>query len=193
MRKLWLLTPALCLAAVAALAQGASTPSTPATAAPKAGTQATTRAATKATPAQARHFFTPGDITWGPAPPSLPAGAQIAVLSGDPGASTGVFTVRVRMPDGYRVMPHTHPKREHVAVLSGTLRMGMGKQWSDASLKDLPAGGFAYLDPTMAHFVQSRGETVLQLHGEAPLAMNYVNPADDPSRTAPKPTTSASR
>ena len=29
--------------------------------------------------------FAAGDLKWGPAPPSLPAGAQATVLEGDPG------------------------------------------------------------------------------------------------------------
>jgi hypothetical protein len=29
--------------------------------------------------------------------------------------------------------------------------------------------------------VQASGETVVQIHGTAPVKFNYVNPADDPS------------
>src|SRR5258706_2444648 len=42
-----------------------------------------TSAAVAQTPAHVME--TPGTTKWGPAPPLLPAGAQIAVLAGDPG------------------------------------------------------------------------------------------------------------
>ena len=58
-------------------------------------------------------------------PPSLPKGAQIAVLEGDPGKE-GPFVFRVKVPDGYRIPPHTHPKTERITVISGTFNIGMG-------------------------------------------------------------------
>jgi len=76
-------------------------------------------------PAHAQNAFTPDQVKFGPAPPFLPPGAQLAVLEGDPMASTGDFTIRLKMPDGYKVAPHTHPNRENVTVLSGTLNVGM--------------------------------------------------------------------
>src|SRR5881398_821659 len=66
------------------------------------------------------------DIKWGPAPAIFPAGAQMAVMQGDP-SGNGLFTVRLRLPDGYRIAPHTHPTDEHVTVVSGTFAVGMGK------------------------------------------------------------------
>ena len=38
-------------------------------------------------------------VKWGPAPPVLPAGAQAAVLLGDP-SKDGPFTIRLSAPDG---------------------------------------------------------------------------------------------
>ena len=71
-------------------------------------------------PASAQNAFTPDQVKYGPVPPFLPPGAQIAVLEGDPMASSGDFTIRLKMPDGYKVAPHTHPNRENVTVLSGS-------------------------------------------------------------------------
>ncbi len=73
-----------------------------------------------------RHAFTPDTIPWGPAPPFLAPGAQFAVLEGNPAASSGDYTVRLKMPDGYRILPHFHPLRENVTVISGTFKLGMG-------------------------------------------------------------------
>jgi mannose-6-phosphate isomerase-like protein (cupin superfamily) len=135
-----------------------------------------------AQPALAQNAFTPDQLKFGPAPPFLPPGAQLAVLEGDPMASSGDFTIRLKMPDGYKIAPHTHPHRENVTVLSGTLKVGMGDQFDVAKMMSFASGSFAYLDPTMHHYAAASGETVIQIHGMSPAQVNYINPADDPSR-----------
>ena len=70
--------------------------------------------------------FTPDTVQWGPPPPFVAPGAQFAVLEGDPTASSGNYTVRLKMPAGYRIAPHWHPLRENVTVISGTFKVGMG-------------------------------------------------------------------
>ena len=85
------------------------------------------------------------------------------------------------MPDGYKIAPHTHPLRENVTVLSGTLKVGMGDKWDDSKTLNFPAGSFAFLDPSMHHYAGASGQTVIQIHGQAPVKFNYINPADDPS------------
>jgi uncharacterized RmlC-like cupin family protein len=133
--------------------------------------------------APAQNVFMPDQMKWGPPPPSLAPGAQVAVLEGDPGASSGDFTIRIKMPAGYKVAPHWHPKRENVTVISGNLKVGMGDKWDDAKMATFAPGSFAYLDPEMHHYAQSgETETVVQVHGMSPLQLNYVNPDDDPSK-----------
>jgi hypothetical protein len=147
--------------------------------------QATTKsqdAKPKSTKTEARHAFTPQQVQWGPAPPFVPPGAQLAVLEGDPTATSGDFTVRVKTPDGYVVPPHWHPKRENVTVISGAMALGMGDKFDEKKMTMLPAGSFGYLDPDMHHYVKMKGETVVQIHGASPLQFNYVNPSDDPSK-----------
>jgi len=134
-----------------------------------------------ALPLRAQNTFTSDQVKWGPPPPSVPPGAQIAILEGDPTAATGDFTVRLKMPDGYRFPPHTHPHRENVTVLSGALKVGMGDQYDDSKMASFGMGSFVYVDPTMHHYAGASGETVIQIHGASPLQINYVNPADDPS------------
>src|SRR4051812_41863405 len=70
-------------------------------------------------------LVTPADLKWQAAPPSLPKGAKVALLEGDP-SKKGPFVMRVKLPDGYKIAPHTHPQDERVTVLSGTLYLGMG-------------------------------------------------------------------
>jgi hypothetical protein len=128
-----------------------------------------------------RHTFTADAIPYGPAPAFVAAGAQLAVLEGNPGASSGDYTVRLKMPDGYRIAPHWHPQRENVTVISGTFKVGMGDRFDESKMGAFQAGSFAYLDPDMHHYAMASGEVVVQVHGAAPLQFNYVNPNDDPS------------
>jgi hypothetical protein len=134
-----------------------------------------------AQPLHAQNAFTPDQVKFGPAPPFLPPGAQLAVLEGDPMASSGDYTIRLKMPDGYKVAPHTHPLRENVTVVSGTLKVGMGDQFDASKMMSFGAGSFAYLDPSMHHYAAASGETVIQIHGMSPVKFNYINPADDPT------------
>ena len=137
-------------------------------------------AAAQSAPPQ--NAFTPDQVKFGPAPAFLPPGAQMAVLEGDPMAATGDYTIRLKMPTGYKVAPHWHPKRENVSVLSGTLKVGMGDKFDAGHMMSFPAGSFAYLDPDMHHYAMSEGATVIQIHGVSPVKFNYIDPKDDPSR-----------
>jgi quercetin dioxygenase-like cupin family protein len=121
----------------------------------------------------------PDQVTWSPAPPSLPAGAKAAVLEGDP-KQAGPFTMRLSFPDGYRVPPHFHPGVERVTVIQGTLQLGMGDKFDGSALTPLPAGGFVAMQPGTRHFAQAQGNTILQLNGIGPWKLTYVNPADAP-------------
>jgi hypothetical protein len=130
-----------------------------------------------------QNAFTPDQIKWGPVPAFIPAGAELAVLEGDPMAASGDYTIRLKMPDGYRIPVHWHPKRENVTVITGTLKVGMGDTFDVAKMMSFPAGSFAYLDPSMHHYAMASGETIVQIHGMSPVQFVYVNPGDDPSKT----------
>jgi anti-sigma factor ChrR (cupin superfamily) len=124
-------------------------------------------------------IFNPQQLNWGPAPPGLPPGAQMVVLDGNP-EKKGSFTIRLRMPDGYKIAPHTHPTIERVTVISGTAHLGMGPKFDQAAAQALPPGGFAVLPSKMEHFAWATGETIVQIHSHGPFKIDYVNPADDP-------------
>jgi hypothetical protein len=123
----------------------------------------------------------PDAIKWGPAPPSLPPGAQIGVVVGDP-SKPGPYVFRAKMPDGYKVPPHWHPSDENVTVLKGALLIGKGDKLDPAMMEELPAGSFMSMPKTMRHSAMAKGETIIQLHGIGPFEINYVNPADDPRK-----------
>jgi quercetin dioxygenase-like cupin family protein len=118
-------------------------------------------------------------IKWQEGPASLPKGALIAVLEGDP-TKEGPFVFRLKIPDGYRVPPHTHPKTERVTVISGTFNIGMGDKFDEKATKAMPAGTYGYWEAGMKHFVWAKGETVLQFHGIGPWSIKYLDPNDDP-------------
>ena len=121
----------------------------------------------------------PAEIKWKDGPASLPAGAKFAVLEGDP-AKEGFFTMRLWLPDGFKIAPHWHPKVEHVTVISGTFNLGMGEKFDQANSREMPAGSFGYWAAGMRHFAWAKGETVIQLHGIGPWMITYVNASDDP-------------
>ena len=123
------------------------------------------------------------ELKWGPAPAVFPAGAEMAVLAGNPGGKES-FTVRLRFPDGYKIAPHTHPTDEHVTVISGTFRVGMGKTSDAKGMLTLPAGAFITAGAGMAHYAAMKGVTVVQVQAMGPFALTYVNPADMPKAGA---------
>jgi len=127
------------------------------------------------------HGLTQADqISWGPVP-TLPAGAQGAVLEGQPSAA-GPFTMRLKFPANYRIPPHWHPAVERVTVLSGALYMGMGEKFDAGASQALKVGGLAIMPARSPHFAWTRDETVVQLHGTGPWGITYLNPDEDPRK-----------
>ena len=122
-------------------------------------------------------------VNWAPAPPALPAGARFAVMEGDP-SKPGPFTMRLELPSGYEVRPHTHPASEQLRVVEGALMLGMGKKWNDAGLKPLAVGEEASVGAKEPHFVRAKERTVLEVKSTGPFEITYVNPADDPRKAA---------
>jgi ketosteroid isomerase-like protein len=132
-------------------------------------------------PSAAHTVVASAAMKWGDAPPSVPAGAKMAVVAGDP-SKPEPFTLRLQMPANYRIPAHWHPTDERVTVLSGTLSVGMGKTFDQAALKDLPSGGHAVLPATMPHYAMAKNAATIQVDGVGPFVLNYVNPADDPTK-----------
>lgn len=109
--------------------------------------------------------FSPG---WKDAPPSMPKGTQIAVLEGNP-QQPGIFTIRLKVPAGAAIAPHTHPRPERVTVLSGRLKVTIG-----GATKTFTAGGFYINPPNEVHSLSFDEESVLQLTCEGPWELKYV-------------------
>ena len=122
------------------------------------------------------------DIQW----KQLRPGAEIAVVSGDPDKEGSPFVLRFRYRGKARIPPHWHPGDEHLTILSGTFRLGMGESGDESATTELRAGAYAFVAAKMAHYAWTDGDTTIQAHGIGPFVINYVNPADDPNRAGKK-------
>ena len=122
------------------------------------------------------------DAQWGPAPPFIPPGAELSVLSGDP-SKPAPYSVRLKFPAHYAIAAHSHPTDENVVIVSGNLTFGMGDKLVKAAKdnRTLASGGYALMPAGMNHFAYtSGGPATIVLYGIGPVEFKYVNPADDP-------------
>jgi len=144
--------------------------------------------ASRTAPAAEPHqqlFINPDQLKWDAAPPSLPKGAMVSVLSGDP-HKPGPFVIRLMAPPNYTIPPHWHSKAESLTVISGMLYLGDGDQLDRAKAHALIPGGFHYLPARAHHYAFTKSATIVQIHGEGPFDIIYINPKDDPQKQRPK-------
>lgn len=130
-----------------------------------------------------QHIVVKSDaVKWTDGPKSLPAGAKVALLEGDP-AKKGPFTLRLQFPANYVIMPHWHPAIEHITVLEGKFHVGLGEKLKKEEAQELSVGSFVVMPIKHRHFAfTSDTSSVVQLHGVGPWDIFYVNPADDPRK-----------
>ena len=124
----------------------------------------------------------PDQIKWQPAGPSLPPGAQLAVLDGDPSQADAMYAVALKMPSEYRIPPHFHPMDAGVVVVKGTFMMGLGDKVVESRAHALPIGTYMRMSKGVRHFEWTKSETIVYIYGQGPLDTIYVNPADDPRK-----------
>lgn len=124
----------------------------------------------------------PSEFQWKDGPVSLPAGAKVALLEGNP-SNKGPFTIRLQFPANYKIMPHWHPAIEHVTVLEGEFSMGAGEKFDESKAIKLPQGGYAVMPIKFKHYAfTSDKPATVQLHGIGPWDIIYLNPSDDPRK-----------
>lgn len=123
--------------------------------------------------------YRPADVPWRAGPASFEEGAQFAVLEGDP-AAPGVFTMQLKLPDGFVINPHWHPNVERVTVLEGTFLLGSGDKVDREAAARMPPGTYTSMPPEMVHHAIAEGETIVQLTSVGPWEINYVHPKHDP-------------
>jgi quercetin dioxygenase-like cupin family protein len=141
-------------------------------------------AAANAAQSAGHHTVKETEVQWSAAPPIFNRGAQMALMDGDPGGA-GIFVIRLKMPAGYKIMPHWHPTQENVTVLSGHFQYGMGDKMTPADMTTLGPGGFVALHAKAHHYAMAKDASVVEVSGMGPFQLIYVNPADDPSKAKP--------
>ena len=129
----------------------------------------------------AHHMMvTPDELKWADAP-SVPPGVKVTVIEG-PLNEAGPIIFRLKFPADYKLPAHWHPGIEHVTVISGTFNMGTGDKLDASKTQPLSAGSVAIMQPKTNHFAWTKEETIIQVHGVGPWAINYVDPTDDPRK-----------
>jgi quercetin dioxygenase-like cupin family protein len=128
-------------------------------------------------------FVNAADIKWGAAPPVLPKGAKLSVLYGDPG-KPGQYVLRLAAPANYRIPPHWHSQTENLTIISGALYLGMGDKLVAKEAHALKTGGYHYLPAKQHHYAFTKAATVIQINGEGPFDINYIDPKDNPAPAA---------
>lgn len=123
-------------------------------------------------------MMTPDEMEWGPVA-SMGEGAEITLIEGELDQEEP-FTFRLRLEDGYEILPHIHPEYERVTVISGTLHFAHGETFEPDATRELEPGSVAIMPPGEPMFGYAEGEVIMQLHGNGPWGIEYVDPADDP-------------
>ena len=131
---------------------------------------------------ESKDFVNPKDIKWGPAPPAIPRGAKIAVLQGDPFKS-GPFVMRLMVPAGYKIPPHWHTQDESLTVISGSFYFGKGDKTETSNASTITAGAFHYLSGKDHHYLVAKTPSVIQINGNGPFDVTYINAANDPQKS----------
>ncbi len=112
--------------------------------------------------------------------PAFPAGAQLAVLVGEP-AEPGPYVIRVKVSDGTKLMPHRHPEDRIYTVMSGIFYIGLGEVFDGNNVVAYPPGSVVVLPGETWHFHWARsGEYVTQVSAIGPLGLEYREESDDP-------------
>jgi quercetin dioxygenase-like cupin family protein len=124
------------------------------------------------------------DIDWKPFA-SFPRSARLAIVVGKP-SEPGLYTVRVKVPNGVKLMPHRHPENRVYTVISGVFYIGLGDEFEADKLEAYPPGAVIVLPGNTSHFHWAKsGDYITQVSAIGPLGMEYVNRKDDPRNQNP--------
>ena len=121
----------------------------------------------------------PEEIDWKPFA-AFPPSVRLAVVVGQP-LQEGPYTIRVKLPHGVKLMPHSHPEDRVYTVISGTFYIGLGDEFDAGKLQAYPPGAVIILPGSTFHFHWAKsGEYVTQVTAIGPLGLEYLNAKDDP-------------
>jgi hypothetical protein len=121
----------------------------------------------------------PEDIDWEPFA-AFPPSARLAGVVGHP-SEPGPYVIRVKVPSGVKIMPHSHEEDRVYTVMSGVFYIGRGDQFDETKLEAYPPGAVVVLPGGTHHFHWAKsGEYVTQVTAIGPISLEYVSPQDDP-------------
>ncbi|MCB9285401.1 MAG: cupin domain-containing protein [Lewinellaceae bacterium] len=120
-----------------------------------------------------QHVVYAENIQWGPCPPNLPGGCEIAVLEGSP-KNSDLFTVRFRVGGGFVMPAHSHPRDERVTVLQGKVYVAFGKDGTLENAKEFGPGDYYVNARNAIHTVWADSSTIIQITGIGPWEVNFV-------------------
>ena len=121
----------------------------------------------------------PEEIDWKPFP-AFPPSARLAIVVGQP-LQEGPYTIRVKVPEGVKLMPHRHPEDRVYTVISGTFYIGLGDEFDAEKLQAYSPGAVIILPGNTAHFLWAKsGEYITQVTAIGPLGLEYIDAKDDP-------------
>jgi quercetin dioxygenase-like cupin family protein len=126
------------------------------------------------------------EVTWPPQEADTPKTMRIAVLEGAfPFGPEKAFTALIEFDPGVDVPPHSHPTRERITVLTGSVELGTGREPDRSKAKALSPGALILIPPGQPHWGSTgSAKTLLYIHGVGP----HNDPrAVDPSAAAPRP------
>jgi len=121
----------------------------------------------------------PEEIEWKPFA-AFPPSARLAILVGQP-LQEGPYTIRVKLPGGVKLMPHSHPEDRVYTVISGVFHIGLGDEFDADKLQAYPPGAVVVLPGNTSHFHWAKsGEYITQVTAIGPLGLEYIDVKDDP-------------
>jgi quercetin dioxygenase-like cupin family protein len=114
----------------------------------------------------------PENLKWF-SPPGNPALQGAWVIGGE--EKPGAYILRVRLAAGGRIPPHVHPDERSSTVLSGTIYVGFGSAFDEATMTAVPTGGVYVAPANVPHFVWAKdGGAVYQEAGFGPTGTKAV-------------------
>jgi len=137
---------------------------------------------TATSPPASHDIVAPDQLVWKPLIP----GAEMAVVFGDLDKKGGLYVIRIRSKGEVKVPPHWHATDEHITVLEGSFSIGSGEQFDASKLQEMKVGAHAMMPAGVRHFSLTKADNVIELFGEAPFVVNFVNPEDDPRKAKSK-------
>jgi len=75
---------------------------------------------------------------------AFPPSARLAVIAGQP-SEPGLYTIRVKVPHGVKLMPHRHPEDRIYTVISEVFYIGLDDEFDAEKLRAYPPGAVIVL------------------------------------------------